>query len=249
MGSAMRIIAEGSSELGSACHYDIAACGRSLDRFVYKVENARQIIAVARANEPSCLAEVGAVTSAFSDRYYYDLLSIRASLHTGDVAESIANVRKATADVSDTANVKAAAKRALIACEASSATDKPAADQLAAAASDLPADKVAAIQQECARLWGHDPERRVYCQNRRYEALGLSTKAKSQPQTTPEKVRAAVAAQYSCTPLLRNIKFSASDNTGAIYFAGCGRWIYLVSIDPQGQIDKVSRTFEWNGVN
>jgi hypothetical protein len=63
---------------------------------------------------------------------------------------------------------------------------------------------------------------------------------------TPEKVQAAVAAQYSCTPSLSYIEFAVSDHTGTGYWAGCGRWLYWAFINPQGQI-KVSRHFEWNG--
>src|SRR5262249_6470073 len=67
-----------------------------------------------------------------------------------------------------------------------------------------------------------------------------------QPQTMPEKIRAAVATQYSCTPSLSDLRFTGSDSTGTGYFAGCGRWLYWVFIDRQGQI-RVSRTVEWNG--
>jgi hypothetical protein len=190
MASAMNVIGEGSSEL--TC-YDLAVCGRSLDRFVSNVEDARQKIAVARANEPSCMTEVGAATSAFVNRYYHDILNARASVRTGDVAGAIANAQKAAADVSDSVDVKAAMERAHITCQASYNN-------------------------------GEDP----------------------QPQTMPEKIRAAVAAQYSCTPSLSDIRFTASDSTGAGYVTGCGRWLYWVSIDPQGQI-KVTRAFEWNG--
>ena len=65
-------------------------------------------------------------------------------------------------------------------------------------------------------------------------------------RTVPEKVQAAVAAQYSCTPSLDWVKFIGSDRTGTGYMVGCGRWLYWVLINPQEQIE-VSRLTEWNG--
>src|SRR5262249_22559256 len=118
--SAMGMLSEGSSGLESGCHdFAFATCLRSFDHLVYKVEDARRIIAVARANEPSCMSEAGAATSRFVDRYYYDLLNVQSSMRAGDAAGTIANAEKATADVSNTTPVKAALGRARIACQAS----------------------------------------------------------------------------------------------------------------------------------
>jgi hypothetical protein len=114
MASAMRMIVEGNS--GLSC-YDLAACGRWSDRLIYKVEDARQIIAAARANEPTCIAEAGAATSAFIDRYYDSLLNVRTSIRAGDFAGTIASAQKATANVSDTTAVTGALERARVACQ------------------------------------------------------------------------------------------------------------------------------------
>jgi hypothetical protein len=78
--------------------------------------------------------------------------------------------------------------------------------------------------------------------------IGAAVDKPSTPttMTEPDKVRAAVAAQHSCTPSLSYIKFIGSDRTGTGYMAGCGRWLYWVFINPQGKIE-ASRLTEWNG--
>jgi hypothetical protein len=88
----------------------------------------------------------------------------------------------------------------------------------------------------------------TYCKFATYGGgiQGLLGGPPSQSQTMHEKVRSAVAAQYSCTPSLSDIKSSGSDSIGTVYFAGCGRWIYMVFINPQERIE-VSRLTEWNG--
>jgi hypothetical protein len=76
--------------------------------------------------------------------------------------------------------------------------------------------------------------------------------AQTEPQTEVEKVQAAVAAQYSCTPAFRDIRSSVSDDTATLYFAGCSSWVYMVSIAgpkgnrPEGTI-AVTRLTKWNG--
>ena len=113
MSSAMRMIAEGSSALASC--YDFAICERSINNLIYKVEDARHVIAVARANEPRCMAEAGASVSAFVNRYYFNLLKVRYSLSIG-FAGITATAQKATANLSDTKDVKADLERSLVAC-------------------------------------------------------------------------------------------------------------------------------------
>jgi hypothetical protein len=74
------------------------------------------------------------------------------------------------------------------------------------------------------------------------------SRATEAPTTIPEKIRAAVAAQHSCTPspYSDKLKFADSDHTGAVYFLGCGDWLYMAFVNPQEQI-KVSRMTHWNG--
>jgi hypothetical protein len=213
MASAMKVIKESSGELGSACSgHDLATCGGAFDRFVGKVEDARRLIAVARSNEPSCLAEVGTVTNAFVDRYYNDVLSIQASFHAGDIPGTRANLEKAMADVSDTAGVTAAGERGLTACHLKNSRDGEAQVQ-----TTVKAPVQTTMEAPAVRV-----------------------------QTVREKVQAAVTAEYACTP--EYIKPSVSDETGAIYFAGCGLWIYTVTVYPDGRT-KVLRITRWNGVN
>ena len=63
-----------------------------------------------------CMAETGASTSAYVDRYYFSLLNVRYSFRARDIAGVTATARKATADLSDTKDVKADLERSLVAC-------------------------------------------------------------------------------------------------------------------------------------
>ena len=74
-----------------------------------------------------------------------------------------------------------------------------------------------------------------------------SSSDRSSSDTESGKVRAAVAAQYSCIPSLSDIRYFSSDDSGTVYFVGCGSWIYSAFISPQGQI-KVQRHSTWNGL-
>ena len=65
------------------------------------------------------MAETGASTSAYVDRYYFSLLNVRYSFRARDIAGVTATARKATEDAADTKDMKAALERARIACQAS----------------------------------------------------------------------------------------------------------------------------------
>jgi hypothetical protein len=75
----------------------------------------------------------------------------------------------------------------------------------------------------------------------------------TRPQTIAEKVQAAVAAKHSCKPELRYISTvpsNATDNVGGtMSIAGCGRWLYMVPANADGQVYEVDRftATEWSG--
>jgi hypothetical protein len=49
-------------------------------------------------------------------------------------------------------------------------------------------------------------------------------------------VQREVYDQTGCEPSPRNMRFTGSDKTGSVWTVGCGDWLYLPTIYPQGQI-------------